>query len=126
MSENQDLLRDRYGHNPSHWKRYAIILAIALTGWTLWAANHAAHPDVRIQLISFSTISDSKISIKYSVVFKQSSNQPRVCKLIARDFQKNVVGEIRDEFSGANKRAMREVDIPTRVKAVNASISGCV
>ncbi len=126
MSEHADLMRDRYGAPSSRWKLYAVFLALLFGLWTLWAATHAANPNVRHQLISFSVSSERSISIQYSATFRTNSSEGHFCRLVARDFQKNVVGEITEKLPGGKGSYVRTTSIPTRVKAVNAGIQDCI
>ena len=130
QSEMSDFLRERYGNRygepSSRWKPYAAFIAFAFLLWTLWSALHAANPNVRHQLISFQSTSDSSISITYSATFRQTSSEGHFCRLVARDFQKNVVGEITDKLSGSSGTQTKTTVIPTRVKAVNAGVLDCI
>jgi hypothetical protein len=50
------------------------------------------------------------------------------CKLVARDIDKNVVGEFTDQMPGNSLSIgsnLRTVEISTRIPAVNAGISSC-
>jgi hypothetical protein len=122
--ERAAFLKARYGTKEPRWKFTAIVIGFVFLGWTLWSANHAAHPDIRSQLISFNVRSDSAVEISYSLQFKDPS-KVHTCRLVARDFQKNVVGELRDEIPTKLPRLVRTVSIPTRTKAVNAGILSC-
>ena len=116
---------DRYGIKPTpRWHFAATAIAILGIIWVLWAGLHHANPDVRATLISFSTVSDKSISVRYEVV-RKDSNSTMSCTLIARDFDKNTVGQIEDVIPAGERVLTREVTIPTRTKPVNAAVLNC-
>ena len=90
----------------------------------MWAGLHHAQPLVRSELISFSTQDPRKPVIRY---FIQRDNVKNViiCTLTARDYEKNVVGQVEDTIEAGESFVERSVTIPTRAYAVNAGISGC-
>ena len=129
-------LRARYGNSGkrswlSGWKLPALIFLIAGGSWLVWSANHAANPEVRSTLISFKSDSPETMSIRYSLSFKHPL-QHHQCTLVARDKDKNTVGEIVDQITSlpnsqqGQASITREVLIPTRLQAVNAAILNCV
>jgi hypothetical protein len=48
-----------------------------------------------------------------------------VCTLIARDFDKNVVGQIDQEIPAGKSKVELVTDVPTRSESVNADVSSC-
>ena len=129
MSEEETFLSERYGKHYLHaprWKIPAALVALIGLPWLLWSAGYHSQPSIRHELIAFEVIDASKIEITYLV----ERNEPgirMVCTLVARDFDKNIVGEVTDRFA-ANQRPLKEVRtriIPTRTRAVNAGIVGC-
>lgn len=123
-SEHFDF-NERYGIKPVHiWKRYAAGFAIVGGGWLLWAGLHQASPVLRTELISFSTDDPRKPVIRVLIERRDGSDVVS-CILTARDYEKNVVGQI-EEVIPAGKRSLQiNVVIPTRAPAVNAGISSC-
>lgn len=116
---------DRYGIKPTpRWQAVASAVAILAIIWVLWAGLHHANPDVRSTLISFSTQSDKSITVRYEIVRKDTAAIIR-CTLIARDFDKNTVGQIEDLIPVGERIVTREITIPTRTKPVNAAVSDC-
>ena len=122
-------LSERYGKHyrtNSRWKIPAAIVALVGIPWLLWSAGYHSQPSIRHELIAFKVLSESSIEITYLL----ERNQPDItviCTLVARDFDKNVIGEVVDEFS-ANDEPSREVRstlIPTRSRAVNADVIAC-
>jgi hypothetical protein len=95
--------------------------------WFIWSGTNFANPDIRSTLISFRVISDQKISITYKISVRDSGIEHR-CSLVAKDIDKNTVGEVIDLISadslspGENQRT---VEISTRLPAVNAGIASC-
>ena len=122
-------LRQRYGikENNRNWLWPAVISLLAGISWFIWSALNAANPDVRYELLSFKVVNDQSISVTYSISVKDL-NTDHSCSIVARDIDKNTVGEISDLMpatslkSGANTRT---IEVATRIPAVNAGITSC-
>ncbi|MDA3030234.1 MAG: DUF4307 domain-containing protein [Actinomycetota bacterium] len=122
-------LRQRYGikENNRNWLWPAVIPLLAGISWFIWSALNAANPDVRYELLSFKVVNDQSISVTYSISV-QDLNTDHSCSIVARDIDKNTVGEISDLMpatslkSGANTRT---IEVATRLPAVNAGITSC-
>ena len=125
MGQEAFSYEDRYGIKPTpRWHIAAAAIAMLGIGWVLWAGLHHANPDIRYTLISFSTLNEKSISVRYEVVRKDSNAIIR-CTLLARDFDKNTIGQIEDEIPAGERIITREVIIPTRTNPVNAAVSDC-
>lgn len=119
----------RYGIKKAGGNRYPLIAVSALivSAWFIWSGYNAANPEVRSDLISFKNIDDQSISITYSIQVR-NINIDHSCSLIARDLEKNTVGEVSDFMPAGSLLAgknQRTVVISTRLPAVNAGISSC-
>ena len=122
-------LRQRYGikevPKSRNWLLGALIGIVA--AWFAWSGYNAANPAVRSELVSFKIIDAQSISITYKISVRDNSID-HSCAVVARDIDKNVVGEVNDPMPaeelmvGAN---LRTLTIPTRLPAVNAGISSC-
>ena len=122
-------LRQRYGikevPKSRNWLLGALIGIVA--AWFAWSGYNAANPAVRSELVSFKIIDTQSISITYKISVRDISID-HSCAVVARDIEKNVVGEVMDPMPvdalmmGAN---LRTLTIPTRLPAVNAGISSC-
>ena len=122
-------LIQRYGIKPAPSKRYLFtgVLILLVSSWFIWSGYNAANPAVRSDLISFKNIDDQSISITYSIQVR-NKNIDHSCSLIARDLEKNTVGEVSDLMPAGSLLAgknQRTVVISTRLPAVNAGISSC-
>ena len=134
MSSNQDpqvtaFLRERYGNSEGRkwlagWKLPALVIALIGGSWLIWSGSHAANPEIRSSLISFTSLSSTSMEIRYSVQLKHPIGNHQ-CTLIARDSDKNTVGEIVDQIPLGQASSTRVVIIPTRLQAVNAAIGSC-
>lgn len=125
--QNDPYLRERYGISKAripNWLVSAVLIAVVGGGWLLWTANHYSNPQIRSTLISFREIDAKSIEIRYSVAIKNPDTQV-ICRLAARDFGLNIVGQIDDQIPLGTKSATRVVQIPTRLAAVNAQIESC-
>lgn len=123
-------LTSRYGKSyidgKRRWKIPAAIFALVAIPWLLWSAGYHSQPALRHELISFQVLSDERISITY-LLERNERNLNVICTLVARDFDKNIVGEISDEFqpNPAAGKVVRTSEIPTRIRAVNADVILC-
>ena len=116
---------DRYGVKPVRgWKLPATIIAIAGIVWILWAGLFHSNPEFRITIISFSVVSDEEVSIRYAIQ-RNDPSSPATCTLQARDFDKNIVGEIEDEITPGSASFERTTSIPTRSAAATATVARC-
>ena len=122
-------LMQRYGIKPAGNKRHLLAgsLIIIVASWFIWSGYNAANPAIRSDLISFKNVDDQSISITYSIQVR-NTNIDHSCSLIARDFEKNTVGEVSDLMPAGSLSAgknQRTIVISTRLPAVNAGISSC-
>jgi hypothetical protein len=116
---------DRYGiKKGQNWVGFAIFIAIAGIGWLTWAGLHHSNPPIRVQLISFTVNSDRETSIRYSVD-RDGVEGPVVCTLIARDYYKNIVGQLDEEIPAGQGKIEQRTSVATRIEAVNADVLGC-
>ncbi len=122
-------LRERYGIKSAGKKRIWITvcsLFIVLV-WFIWSGTNFANPDIRSTLISFKVVSDQKISITYKISVRDTEID-HSCSLVAKDIDKNTVGEVIDLIPAGSLVAgenQRTIEISTRIPAVNAGIASC-
>ena len=125
QSEAPFSYNDRYGvRPPSKWQIPAIVCALLGISWLIWAGLHHANPPFRTTLISFSITNQKEISIRYSLE-RRSATTPFTCTLVARDIDKNVVGQIDEVIPVGKSKIERITLIPTRGPAVNADVVRC-
>ena len=125
QSDDQFSYNDRYGVRPANrWVGPAVFFAIVGISWLAWAGLHHSNPKIRTSLISYTATTDREISLRYSVV-RKNKDQRLVCTLIARDYDKNVVGQIEDEIAPGLAALEQTTSIPTRSQAVNADVAAC-
>ena len=116
---------DRYGVKQSRsWVAIALITAVVGVGWIIWAGLHHSNPAIRTQLISFVVDNDREVSVRYSVD-RHSTTAATVCTLIARDYDKNIVGQLDQEIPAGLEKVELVTVVPTRSEAVNADVSSC-
>ncbi len=115
----------RYGvkSKPS-WVIPAIVIAAIGLPWIIWAGAHYSKPQIRSYLISFAASSDREIALRYSIE-RRSPKLAIICTVVARDIDKNVVGQIDDRIAGGAGKVERRITIPTRSEAVNADVIRC-
>ena len=122
-------LRQRYGikEEKRSWLWLVITSLIAAGTWFIWSAVNAANPDVRYELLSFEVVNDQSISVTYSISVKDL-NIDHSCAIVARDIDKNTIGEISDLMPASSLKSgvnIRTIEIATRLPPVNAGITGC-
>jgi nitrogen regulatory protein PII-like uncharacterized protein len=116
---------ERYGlRKKRSWVGVALITAIVGVGWITWAGLYHSNPEIRVQLISFTVDSDREVSVRYFVE-RDSSEAVSICTVIARDFYKDIVGQIDVEIPSGNEKVELVSVVPTRNLAVNADVSSC-
>jgi hypothetical protein len=116
---------DRYGaKKPRSWIAVALITAIVGVGWITWAGLYHSNPQIRVQLISFTVDSDRAVSVRYFVE-RDSAAATTICTVIARDFYKDIVGQIDVEIPSGKEKVELVSVVPTRNLAVNADVSTC-
>ena len=116
---------DRYGvKKPRTWIAIALITAIVGVGWITWAGLYHSNPQIRVQLISFTVDSDRAVSVRY-FVDRNSADGTSVCTVIARDFYKDIVGQIDIDIPAGKEKVELVSVVPTRSQAVNADVSTC-
>ena len=123
------MLRERYGIKANRQKNIWILIGGSILAiiWFIWSGTNIANPEVRTELISFKVIDNQSVSITYKISVK-NLNTSHSCDLVARDIDKNVVGELTDNFKAGqliDGKNLRTVVISTRTPAVNAGISSC-
>ena len=116
---------ERYGAKKgTKWPVVAAIVAILGIGWLMWTALYHSNPPLRSQLVSFTIPSDREASVRYFIE-RTDSQKVVVCTLIARDFDKNIVGQIDQEIAAGKSKIELVTLVPTRSEAVNADVSSC-
>ena len=117
---------DRYGIKPaSVWRPIAgVILSIGLI-WLLWAGLHHSRPEVTFRLISFNVTDDRNTEIRFEAT-RRDADRELTCTLVARDFDKLIVGQIDDVIPAGQGYIDRKTTIPTRNLAATATVLRCL
>jgi len=116
---------DRYGVKKARsWIAIALITALVGVGWITWAGWYHSNPEIRVQLISFTVDSDRAVSVRYFVE-RDSAKATSICTVIARDFYKDIVGQVDIEIPAGKEKVELVSTVPTRSQAVNADVSTC-
>jgi hypothetical protein len=117
---------DRYGIKPaSRWRPVAVvILSIGLI-WLLWAGLHHSRPELTFRLISFNVIDDRNTEIRFEAT-RRDAGRELTCTLVARDFDKLIVGQIDDVIPAGQGYIDRTTTIPTRNLAATATVLRCL
>ncbi|KGA13928.1 MAG: DUF4307 domain-containing protein [Candidatus Planktophila sp.] len=116
---------ERYGAaKATRWPAIALVVAILGIGWLMWSALYHSNPPLRSQLVSFTITNDREASVRYFIE-RTDSQQVVVCTLIARDYDKNIVGQIDQEIGAGKSKVELVAVVPTRSESVNADVSSC-
>ena len=116
---------ERYGATKAtRWPAIALVVAILGIGWLMWSALYHSNPPLRSQLVSFTITNDREASVRYFIE-RTDSQQVVVCTLIARDYDKNIVGQIDQEIGAGKSKVELVTLVPTRSESVNADVSSC-
>lgn len=116
---------ERYGAaKATRWPAIALVVAILGVGWLMWSALYHSNPPLRSQLVSFTITSDREATVRYFIE-RSDSQQVVVCTLIARDYDKNIVGQIDQEIGAGKSKVELVTVVPTRSESVNADVSSC-
>ena len=125
QSGSQFSYEDRYGVRPAkRWVLRATVIAAIGISWLVWVGLHHSNPDIRSSVISFTATTDREMSIRYEVV-RKDKDQVLTCTLVARDYDKTVVGQIEDEIGPGLAVVQKNTEIPTRSQGVNADVVAC-
>ncbi len=125
QSGSQFSYEDRYGVRPAKgWVIPALVIAVIGISWLVWVGLHHSNPSIRFSVISFTATTDREMSIRYEVV-REDKDQVLTCTLVARDYDKTVVGQIEDEIGPGLAVVEKNTDIPTRSQGVNADVVAC-
>ena len=106
------------------WVIPALVIAVIGISWLVWVGLHHSNPSIRFSVISFTATTDREMSIRYEVV-REDKDQVLTCTLVARDYDKTVVGQIEDEIEPGLAVVEKNTDIPTRSQGVNADVVAC-
>jgi len=117
---------DRYGIKPaSVWRPIAgVILSIGLI-WLIWAGLHHSRPELTFRLISFNVTDDRNTEIRFEAT-RRDADRELTCTLVARDFDKLIVGQIDDVIPAGQGYIDRSTTIPTRNLAATATVLRCL
>ena len=125
QSGSQFSYEDRYGVRPAkRWVLPATVIAAVGISWLVWVGLHHSNPEIRSSVISFTATTDREMSIRYEVV-RKDKDQVLTCTLVARDYDKTVVGQIEDEIGPGLAVVQKNTEIPTRSQGVNADVVAC-
>lgn len=116
---------ERYGApKATRWPVIALVVGILGVTWLIWSALYHSNPPLRSQLVSFTITNDREASVRYFIE-RTDSQQVVICTLIARDYDKNIVGQIDQQISAGKSKVELVTLVPTRSEAVNADVSSC-
>ena len=125
QSEKPFSYEERYGTpKATRWPVIALVVGVLGVSWLLWTALYHSNPPLRSQLVSFTITNDREASVRYFIE-RTDSQQPVICTLIARDYDKNIVGQIDQEIGAGKSKVELVTVVPTRSEAVNADVSSC-
>ena len=117
---------DRYGIKPaSSWRPVAAVILVVGLIWLLWAGLHHSRPELTFRLISFNVTDDRNTEIRFEAT-RRDADRELTCTLVARDFDKLIVGQIDDVIPAGQGYIDRTTTIPTRNLAATATVLRCL
>ena len=124
--EQRALMDERYGKRRKNtWVIPAAFTFLIFIPWLIWSAWHHSNPEIRYTLVSFQNEKSDSIDITY-LIERRDPARPLTCTLVARDIDKNVVGEIEDLVPATTTRQFtKTTTIPSRITPVNAAVMDC-
>ena len=124
--EQRALMDERYGKSRKNtWVIPAAFTFLIFIPWLIWSAWHHSNPEIRYTLVSFQNEKSDSIDITY-LIERRDPATPLTCTLVARDIDKNVVGEIEDLVPATTTRQFtKTTTIPSRITPVNAAVMDC-
>lgn len=119
-------LEDRYGLNEKKlWPVIATISLILGLPWLIWSGWHHSNPPFRSELVKYDVKSDHSVDITFQVS-RGNPSTALSCTLVARDYQKNVVGEIDYVVAPSQSKTISiTTAVPTRLAAASVEIIRC-
>jgi hypothetical protein len=125
QSEKPFSYEERYGSpKATRWPVIGLVVGVLGVSWLLWTALYHSNPPLRSQLVSFTITNDREASVRYFIE-RTDSQQAVLCTLIARDYDKNIVGQVDQEIGAGKSKVELVTVVPTRSEAVNADVSSC-
>lgn len=125
--QNNPKLRARYGldHKNNGLVLIIVLIVTALISWLIWSATYYSNPKLSSQLIAYQNVGNNQIKVTYQVKSKKIKTQI-LCRLVARDIYRNIVGETNDLIDKPNQKIFtRTITLNTLSPAVNADVVGC-
>ena len=112
---------------PRRWPLVAlgVVLAVLLGSWTLWTATWHANPPVSAQVLSFTVVSDSEVSVVLHVG-RSDPSVTGVCTVITQSENYQQVGELHAQIApGTTRLTDVTVTVRTIARATSASLQSC-
>ena len=125
--QNNPKLRARYGldHKNNGLVLIIVLIVTTLISWLIWSATYYSNPKLSSQLIAYQNVGNNQIKVTYQVKSKKIKTQI-TCRLVARDFYRNIVGETNDLIDKPNQKIFtRTITLNTLSPSVNADVVGC-
>ena len=101
------------------------VLGAALLAYVVWSAWHQANPEVRTGLLGFRVLDDRRVEVRFEAAADPGTGLR--CSVRARNADHQVIGSA-EVSVGPGTQARREAVavVPTRERAVDASVASCV
>jgi hypothetical protein len=121
-------LAARYGRASRSGRRVgiavAVVVAVAATGWLVWATVSHSTPAVRSQLVAFEVRSEHQVTARLTVV-RQAEDTDASCRLRAVAEDHAVVGELTVEVDSGSRTQTVRPSIRTERRATTVELVGC-
>jgi hypothetical protein len=107
------------------WIFPAIICALVGGGWLIWSAWFHTQASIATNVLTYSKISDQKISATYSYTVNRKGGK-YLCTFTAVDQLSNVVGEVTVELPTGPSHGSATQIISTRSPATSVTLDSCI
>ncbi|CAI9400540.1 DUF4307 domain-containing protein [Aestuariimicrobium sp. T2.26MG-19.2B] len=123
--EDRQRIRARYprGRRGS-WVAAALVIAVLLGGWMVWAGLERATPGVSGQLHGYRVVDDQTV-VTTVKVHRPDPGVAATCTVQAQAISGEVVGERTFPVSGSTQDTTQEVTLHTSLRATTAILVGC-
>jgi hypothetical protein len=123
--DDRERIRSRYPHKRrGTWGVVAVVIAVLLGGWMVWAGLEQATPGVSGQLHGYRVVDDQTVLTTVKV-HRPDPSISATCTVQAQAISGEVVGELTFPVSGSTQDTTHEVTVRTSLRATTAILVGC-
>ncbi|MGJ6980853.1 DUF4307 domain-containing protein [Aestuariimicrobium soli] len=124
-ADDRERIRTRYPQRRrGRWIGAAVVIAVLLGGWAVWAGLEHANPGVTGQLHGYRVLDDQ--SVEATVITHRPDPTTRAeCTVQAQALSGEIVGELTFAVTGDSSDQTQRVTIRTTLRATTAVLLHC-